>query len=298
MTNASAASSHCPRGEAAAGARSGRLDPELRAKLRELLLELHALPGTSPERDALRERLVELNYPLVRYLARRFKSSKEPLDDLVQVGMIGLLKAIDRFDPERGLEFSTFAVPTVLGEIRRYFRDATWSVHVPRGARDLHSAIVTARAQLSQELGGSVTVSDIAERVGASEHDVIVALDAGLAYTSVSLESMAEATGEGREAAFGFVDGRLEQAEWRVDLGPAIATLPGRQREILTLRFVYDQSQTEIAAALGVSQMQVSRLLARSMRQLREQLGAVGDEAFTESLALSGDAKQRTLVSA
>jgi RNA polymerase sigma-B factor len=190
----------------------------------------------------------------------------------VQVGMIGLLKAIDRFEPSRGLEFSTYAVPTILGEIKRYFRDATWAVHVPRGARDLHSAIVTARAELDQTLGRSLTIADIAERIRVSEHDVLAALEAGRAYTSNSLESMAEAMGEGREASFGFVDRRLEQVERRADLQPAISTLPEREQEVLVLRFVYDQSQTQIAAALGVSQMQVSRLLAHSMNQLREEL--------------------------
>ncbi|MGH8962186.1 MAG: SigB/SigF/SigG family RNA polymerase sigma factor [Jatrophihabitantaceae bacterium] len=252
--------------------RPGRLDSTLRAKIKDLLIELRALPEAGPERAAVRDELVVLNTPLVRYLARRFKETKEPLDDLVQVGMIGLLKAIDRFEPSRGLEFSTYAVPTILGEIKRYFRDATWAVHVPRGARDLHSAIVTARAELNQQLGRSLTVADIAERVRASEHEVLAALDAGRAYTSSSLESMNEAMGEGREAGFGFVDCRLEQVERRADLQPAISTLPEREQKVLVLRFVYDQSQTQIAEALGVSQMQISRLLARSMNQLRDEL--------------------------
>jgi RNA polymerase sigma-B factor len=267
------------RPEPTAPARPGRLDPELRATVRELFTELGTLPAGSPKRTAIRDRLVELNVPLVKYLARRFKDSKEPLDDLVQVGMIGLLKAIDRFEPTRGLEFSTYAVPTILGEIKRYFRDATWAVHVPRGARDLHSAIVSARAELSQELGRSLTIADIADRVRVSEQDVIQALDAGQAYTSSSLESMADASGQGRDAAFGFVDPRFEQVEWRADLRPAIDTLPARQREVLVLRFVHDQSQSQIAEALGVSQMQISRLLARSMQQLRDQLGASVDES-------------------
>jgi RNA polymerase sigma-B factor len=253
--------------------RSGRLDPELRQLVRELLVQMRALPEHSPQRAALRDRLVELNIPLVRYLARRFPASKEPLDDLVQVGMIGLLKAIDRFDPERGLEFSTYAVPTILGEIKRYFRDSTWAIHVPRGTRDLHSAIVAARAELTQELGRSLTLADLAERVHATEQEVLEALDAGQTYTSSSLDAMSDVIGEGRDGAFGFEDGRLEQVEWRADLRPAIANLPEAQREVLMLRFVYDQSQTQIAKAMGVSQMQVSRLLSRSMRHLRSELG-------------------------
>jgi len=254
-------------------ARSGRLDPELRQLVRELLLQLQDLPQDDPRRVAVRDRLVELNIPLVRYLARRFPASKEPLDDLVQVGMIGLLKAIDRFDPERGLEFSTYAVPTILGEIKRYFRDSTWAIHVPRGTRDLHSAIVSARAELTQELGRSLTLADLAERVHATEQEVLEALDAGQTYTSSSLDAMSDVIGEGRDAAFGFEDGRLRQVEWRADLRPAIANLPEAQREVLMLRFVYDQSQTQIAKAMGVSQMQVSRLLSRSMRHLRSELG-------------------------
>jgi RNA polymerase sigma-B factor len=263
--------------------RSGRLNSGLRDKIKALLIELRDVAPCSAERDAIRDELVVLNTPLVRYLARRFKDTKEPLDDLVQVGMIGLLKAIDRFDPSRGLEFSTYAVPTIVGEIKRYFRDATWAVHVPRGARDLHSAIVTARAELSQQLGRSLTIADIAERVRASEHDVLNALDAGRSYTTNSLECMADAMGEGRDATFGFVDSRLEQVERRADLSPAIRTLPEREREVLVLRFVHDQSQAQIAAALGVSQMQISRLLARAMNQLREELTAGAQPRHTRA---------------
>jgi RNA polymerase sigma-70 factor, sigma-B/F/G subfamily len=252
---------------------TGHLDSGLRARIRALLIELTQLDPGSPERDAARDQLVQLNTPLVRYLARRFRDSKEPLEDLVQVGMIGLIKAIDRFEPDRGLEFSTYAVPTILGEIKRYFRDATWAVHVPRGARDLYSAIVTVRSELDQQLGRSVTVADIAARVRASEQDVIAALEAGRAYTSTSLESAAEALGEGRDLNVGLEDRRFEQIERRADLRPAIGHLPQREQQILVLRFVYDKSQTQIASEIGVSQMQISRLLARSMKQLRSELG-------------------------
>lgn len=274
----------CVSSKSRSQARPGRLDRELRAKINELFVELRSLPQDSKKRPAVRERLVELNQPLVGYLARRFRDSTQPHDDLVQVGMIGLLKAIDRFDPDRGLEFSTYAVPTILGEIKRYFRDATWAVHVPRGARDLHSAIVNARAELSHELGRSLTIADIADRVHASEHDVIEALDAGQSYSVSSLDSMADTMGEEREASFGFLDTRLDQAEWRAELSPAISRLPKRQQEVLMLRFIRDQSQTQIAKKLGVSQMQISRLLTRSMDQLRQELGrrSIGIGAFTQ----------------
>ena len=249
--------------------RPGRLDPAQRAEIRALFEEMAATTDERRHRQ-LRDRLVELNLPLVRHLARRFSHTAEPLDDVIQVGTLGLIKAVDRFDPERKLEFSTFAVPTVLGEIRRYFRDATWAVHVPRGARELYSAIGTARADLAQRLGREPTNADLATQFDVTEDDIQAALDAGAGYASSSLESMADsAGGVGRDASVGFDDQRLDQVESRADLRPALAQLSQRQREVIVQRFVYDRSQTQIAAELGVSQMQVSRLLARSTRELR-----------------------------
>lgn len=265
--------------------RSGRLDPAQRAEIRELFEEMAATQDERRRRQ-LRDRLVELNLPLVRHLARRFSHTAEPLDDVIQVGTLGLIKAVDRFDPSRKLEFSTFAVPTVLGEIRRYFRDATWAVHVPRGARELYSAIGTARADLAQRLGREPSNADLAAQFDVTEDDIQAALDAGAGYASSSLESMADsAGGVGRDASVGFDDLRLDQVESRADLRPALAQLTQRQREVIVQRFVYDRSQTQIAAELGVSQMQVSRLLARSTRELREMLGAPQGRQTTPTAA-------------
>jgi RNA polymerase sigma-B factor len=250
-------------------AKPGRLDPRLREQIRELFLELAATENPT-RREHLREQLCEVNAPLVRYLARRFKNTAEPMDDIVQVGMLGLVKAIDRYDVERGLEFSTFAVPTVLGEIRRYFRDATWATHVPRGARELYSSIVSVNPDLTQRLGRPPTPSDVAERLGTSVEAVLEAMDAGAAYSTSSLESAAETDGgDDRRSTLRMEDERLEQVEQRAALRPALASLPERQREALVLRFVGDLTQTQIADVLGVSQMQVSRLLSKSTTRLR-----------------------------
>ncbi len=228
---------------------TGRLDPALRAEIKELFVEYHAAakPG-SPTHQHLRDQLVRLNTPLVKYLARRFRNSTEPLDDITQVGMIGLIKAVDRFDPGRQLEFSTYAVPTILGEIRRYFRDSTWAVHVPRGARELYSAITAARPDLAQKLGRSPTLAEIAERVGCTEDEASIALEAGAGYTSTSLDSMEGANGEERELDFGFEDDGYDLAERRADGSSALSKLPETQQEVVVLRFLGDKSwQTEIA---------------------------------------------------
>jgi RNA polymerase sigma-B factor len=240
-----------------------------------LLTELHALPADSPRRRTLRDQLVEAHMPLVVYLARRFSGRNEPMNDLVQVGSIGLLKAIDRFDPERGLEFSTYATPTILGEIKRHFRDTGWLIHVPRRAQELQTTLNTARADLSQELGRAPTVAELAERIQVDEDAVLEALDAARAYSGVPLDVLA-APGESvpEHPILGMVDAGFEQVEQRALLRDVIAKLPETEREILLLRFVANKTQTEIAAIVGVSQMQVSRLVARGLKRLRSSLGA------------------------
>jgi RNA polymerase sigma-B factor len=244
-----------------------------------LLIELHELPEDDPARAALRERLVELHMPLVVYLARRFSGRNEPMNDLVQVGAIGLIKAIDRFDPGRKLEFSTYATPTILGEIKRHFRDTGWLVHVPRRAQELQTTLNAARADLSQELGRAPTVRELAERVEIDEEIVLEALDVGRAYSGVPLDVLA-APGETvpEHPMLGVLDEGFEQVEQRELLRKAIAKLPENEREILLLRFIASKTQTEIASIVGVSQMQVSRLVARGLRRLRETLGATEPE--------------------
>ena len=264
-------------------ARSGDLDSADRADgvdekpdATVLLVELHGLPEReAARRKQLRDQLVELHMPLVIYLARRFAGRSEPLNDLIQVGAIGLLKAIDRFEPERGLEFSTYATPTILGEIKRHFRDTGWLVHVPRRAQELQTALNTARAELSQELGRPPTVGEIAARLDTDEDAVIEALEASRAYAGVSLEVLTPAGESAPEhPVLGVVDEGFEQVEQRALLRDVIAALPENEREVLLLRFVASKTQTEIAGIIGVSQMQVSRLVARGLKRLRNQLGA------------------------
>ncbi len=239
-----------------------------------LLTELHALPEDSPERAALRERLVEAHMPLVVYLARRFFGRNEPMNDLIQVGAIGLIKAIDRFDPSRGLEFSTYATPTILGELKRHFRDTGWLIHVPRRAQELQTTLNAARADLSQELGRAPTVRELAVRIDVEEDAVIEALDVARAYSGVPLDIL---TPPGESAPehpkLGFIDEGFEQVEQREVLRDLIAALPELEREILLLRFVANKTQTEIAGIVGVSQMQVSRLVARGLKRLRASMG-------------------------
>jgi RNA polymerase sigma-B factor len=252
-----------------------RPDRDERAQAGDLLVELHELPADSPRRKALRDQLVELHMPLVVYLARRFSGRNEPMNDLVQVGSIGLIKAIDRFDPERKLEFSTYATPTILGEIKRHFRDTGWLIHVPRRAQEMQTTLNAARADLSQELGRAPTVPELSARIGAEEDVILEALDAARAYSGVPLDVLA-APGESvpEHPMLGVVDEGFEQVEQRALLREVIAKLPESEREILLLRFIANKTQTEIAGIVGVSQMQVSRLVARGLKRMRENLGA------------------------
>ena len=252
-----------------------------RSEAIRLLTELHGLPESSPQRQVLRDKLVEMHMPLVEYLARRFTGRNEPLPDLVQVGAIGLLKAIDRFDPDRGLEFSTYATPTILGEIKRHFRDSGWLVHVPRRAQELQATLATSRAELSQELQRAPTVAELAERTGLREEDIVEALDAARAYSGVPLDALTDENhgDNAAQAMLAQIDERFEQVEQRAKCcARRSRRLPEREREILLLRFVAGKSQTEIAAIVGVSQMQVSRLVTRSLAKLRSALTESADD--------------------
>jgi RNA polymerase sigma-B factor len=219
---------------------------------------------------ALREELVTAHIGLAEYLARRFTNRGEPLDDLVQVASLGLLKAVDRFDPERGLEFSTYATPTIVGELKRHFRDKGWAVRVPRRVQELHLRLGSVVSVLSQELGRSPTIGEIAQAASVSEEDVLEAIEAGHAYRFTSLDAPSGSDEEGSLATqLGEEDQALVDSEHRVALSPLIARFPPRERTILHLRFFEGLTQSEIAARLGISQMHVSRLLARSLAQLR-----------------------------
>ena len=237
---------------------------------RSLFAVLAAEPE-SPAAERARAQLVEQYLPLVRYLARRYANSGEPLDDLLQAGAVGLVKAVHRFEPERGLEFSTYAAPTILGEIRRHFRDHTWAVHVHRGLQELTAQVTRAVTDLTQDLGRSPSVGELCERVGQAEERVLEALDCAAAYTTESLEAP---VGEDLVLAdtIGAEDGRLDDVVLHESLTPALSRLPERERRILQMRFYGTMTQSQIATQLGISQMHVSRLLSRTLARLRQDL--------------------------
>jgi RNA polymerase sigma-B factor len=239
---------------------------------RGLFGRLAALPEDHAEHQEVRERLVEMHLPLVEYLARRFAGRGEPLDDLVQVGTIGLIKAVDRFDIGRGVEFSTYATPTVVGEIKRHFRDKGWTVRVPRRLQELRAALTTATADLTQLLGRSPTVAELARHLKLGEEEVLEGLESANAYTAISLEAGDGEGGLSVAETLGEDDDALEGVEYRESIKPLVDALPARERRILLLRFFGNLTQSQIAAELGISQMHVSRLLARTLAQLRERL--------------------------
>jgi RNA polymerase sigma-B factor len=219
----------------------------------------------------LRGELIEAHLGLAEYLARRFSNRGEPLDDLVQVASVGLLKAVDRFDPERGVEFSTYASHTVVGVLKRHFRDKGWAVRAPRRMQELYLRLGKIIATLSQELGRSPTIPELAAEAQVSEEEVLEAMEAGQAYRFASLDapSPGDEGGDSMAAHLGVEDAQLEDAEHRATLSPLLASLPPREQMILHLRFFEGLTQSEIAGRLGISQMHVSRLLARSLAQLR-----------------------------
>ena len=224
----------------------------------------------------LRAQLVQMHENLVRYLAAKFANRGEPIDDLIQVGMIGLVNAVDRFEPDRGTKFSTYATPTVVGEIKRYFRDRAWNLKVPRWLQELNLQVVKANDQLSQRLGRSPSVSEIAEHVGCSEEEALDAMELGNAYETVSLDSQLALEGDTAPLtlndSIGVEDLGLEQIEHYDDLKLALESLDSREKMIIYLRFFQDLSQTEVANRLNISQMHVSRLQHRALQRLREML--------------------------
>ncbi|MFC9114699.1 MULTISPECIES: RNA polymerase sigma factor SigF [Streptomyces] len=247
--------------------------PHDRSGARALFLELRALQDGSPEYAELRNRLVRMHLPLVEHLARRFRNRGEPLDDLTQVATIGLIKSVDRFDPDRGVEFSTYATPTVVGEIKRHFRDKGWAVRVPRRLQELRLALTTATAELSQLHGRSPTVHELAEKLAISEEEVLEGLESANAYSTLSLD-VPDTDDESPAVAdtLGAEDEALEGVEYRESLKPLLEDLPPREKRILLLRFFGNMTQSQIAQEVGISQMHVSRLLARTLAQLREKL--------------------------
>ncbi|HET9443885.1 MAG TPA: SigB/SigF/SigG family RNA polymerase sigma factor [Acidimicrobiales bacterium] len=241
-------------------------DADRRQQLREMFVRFAASRD-----ERLRAELIEAHLGLAEYLARRFANRGEPLDDLVQVASTGLIKAVDRFEPERGLEFSTYATHTIVGELKRHFRDKGWAVRVPRRMQELHLRLSSLVSTLNQELGRSPTVAEIATAAGVSEEEVLEAVEAGQAYRFTSLDAPAPGEeGGSLVSTLGQDDEQLVEAEHRVALSPLLRRIPARQQKILHLRFFEGLTQSEIAGRLGISQMHVSRLLARSLAQLRE----------------------------
>ncbi|MEV3852960.1 RNA polymerase sigma factor SigF [Streptomyces sp. NPDC050095] len=227
------------------------------------------LPG-SPEHSRVRGALIEANLPLVRYAAARFRSRNEPMEDVVQVGTIGLINAIDRFDPDRGVQFPTFAMPTVVGEIKRYFRDNVRTVHVPRRLHELWVQVNSATEDLTTAFGRSPTTAEIAERLRIGEDEVLACIEAGRSYHATSLEAAQEGDGmPGLLDRLGYEDPELDGVEHRDLVRHLLVQLPEREQRILLLRYYSNLTQSQISAELGVSQMHVSRLLARSFARLR-----------------------------
>jgi RNA polymerase sigma-B factor len=277
----------------------------------QLLDAMAATPAGHPDRPALRDRAIEAWLPLARHLAHRYSGRGEPTDDLIQTATVGLIKAVDKFDPHRGVDFAGYAIPTIIGEIKRHFRDRTWSIRVPRRLQELRLAITEANSTLTHTLGRSPTVTDIATHLQLTEEEILEGLEGARAYNTTSLSTpistdgtteLADTLGttdhqyelaETRVAlapalstpisadgttelgdTLGGEDHEYELAETRVALGPALATLDEREQKILTLRFYGNLTQSQIADEIGISQMHVSRLLTKALTKLRTQLAA------------------------
>ncbi len=247
---------------------------DARALSKTLFARLESLEEGTYDYSYVRNTLVELNLALVKFAASRFRSRSEPMEDIIQVGTIGLIKAIDRFELSRGVEFPTFAMPTIIGEIKRFFRDTSWSVRVPRRLQELRLDLAKAGDELAQKLDRAPTVAELAERLGLSNDEVVEGMAASNAYTASSLDAQPQDDdSEGALAhRIGYEDNSLEGIEYIESLKPLIAELAPRDRQILSLRFVAGLTQSEIGEELGISQMHVSRLLSRTLVRLRKAL--------------------------
>jgi RNA polymerase sigma-B factor len=237
-----------------------------------VLTLLADLPAGSPDRARARERLVEMYLPLAEHLARRFRHRGELLDDLIQVASLALLKSIDGFDPNRGAAFTSYAIPMIVGELKRHFRDKGWDVRVPRRLQELRLEISKVSGDLAQKLGRSPTVADLSAHLKVSDEEVIEALECSQAYRALSLHAPVTGDENGSELMdlLGGADPGLETVEDRAALRPLLARLPEREQKIIAMRFFGNMTQSQIAAEIGISQMHVSRLLAHALGVLRE----------------------------
>lgn len=233
--------------------------------------------GSLPHRRQ-REAIVERTLPLADHVARRYRNRGEPIDDLVQAARVGLVNAINRFDPDNGADFLSFAIPTIMGEVRRHFRDYGWAVKVPRRLKDLQGQLVKARAELSQQIGRAPTPSEVAGHLGIEREAVMEATIASSNYSTLSTDVQASDDDELRSVGdtLGDIDPNIDKVVDLETVRPLIAALPEREKTVLLLRFFESMTQTQIAERMGYSQMHVSRLLAQALRRLREQVREAG----------------------
>jgi RNA polymerase sigma-B factor len=249
--------------------------PNEYADVPEMFRELATVASDSMEFHCQRDKIVERCLPLADHIARRFEGRGEPRDDLVQVARVGLVNAVVRFDVEAGSDFVSFAVPTIMGEVRRHFRDNSWSVKVPRRLKELHLRLGTATAELSQRLGRAPTATELAAELDMERDEVVEGLVAGSSYNTLSIDTGGGSGDDDTRAiadTLGDVDAGLDRIEDREALRPLLEALPERERMVLVLRFFESMTQTQIADRVGISQMHVSRLLAKSLARLRDQL--------------------------
>ena len=247
---------------------------QVRARSAELFAVLRDDAAGDGERALARDDLVHLHLSLVEHCARRFRNRGEPFEDLVQVGTIGLIKAVDRFETDRGVEFSTYATPTVIGEIKRHFRDKGWAIRVPRRLQELRMQIGGATAELTQKLGRSPTPRELAEVIGCSVEEIMEGIESSHAYATLSLDATDDSDDgpPAMLATLGVEDANIEHVEVRESIKPLLEGLGEREKRILLLRFFKNMTQSQIAEEIGVSQMHVSRLLTRTLTQLRTSL--------------------------
>ena len=250
-----------------------------RAGARAALFRLRTLPSDHPEYDALREHVISEYMSYARYVARRFRQRGEPAQDLEQVAYLGLVKAVDNFDPDYGTTFLTYATPIIAGEIKRHFRDTTWDLHVPRRMQELSATVRAAQEELTQRMGTSPSAEDVAYFLDLSLEDVVEAYEAVAAYHTASLDvpvALPDGDGATLGELLGDEDPGIDLVVDREALKPLLERLTGREKRILLMRFFRNMSQAEIGAELGVSQMQVSRLLSQILERLRQRLGVAG----------------------
>jgi RNA polymerase sigma-B factor len=245
-----------------------------RRRSAELFVRFRDADAAESSRGQARDDLVHLHLPLVEHCARRFRNRGEPFEDLVQVGTIGLIKSIDRFDSDRGVEFSTYATPTIIGEIKRYFRDKGWAIRVPRRLQELRMQITATTAELTQSLGRSPTPRELAESIGCTVEEIVEGIESSNAYSTLSLDATDDSDDAGPSMldAIGIDDEALEHVEIRESIKPVLDRLDPREKKILLLRFFRNMTQSQIAEEIGVSQMHVSRLLTRTLAHLRTSL--------------------------